>query len=85
MVSAISESFSMATYKYYLLGDTVPIRVSFNDKGHEMGAQVPNKAKGELVYDGTYLSRIENSYEVEEITAEDFDRRCSEVFSRKIS
>jgi len=42
------------TYQYFLLGDTVPVRVAFNAKGLRMGAEVPNREKGMLVQDATY-------------------------------
>ncbi len=60
------------TCQYFLLGDTVPVRVAFNAKGQRMGAEVPNREKGTLIQDATYLSRLEHSFEVEEITQEQF-------------
>ena len=66
-------------YKYYLLGDTVPVRVAFNDKGWKMGAEVPDRQRGELAQKATYLSRLERSFEVEEITKEQFNQYCEEI------
>ena len=64
------------TFKYYLLGESVPIRVTFNDLGHKIGAEVPDKNTGALLQKTTYLSRLEQSFEVIEMTADDFNRHC---------
>ena len=45
------------TYEYFLLGESVPVRVAFNEKGLKIGAEVPNREEGELVQDVTYLRR----------------------------
>lgn len=70
------------SYQYFLLGDTVPVRVAFNAKGQRMGAEVPNREKGLLVQDATYLNRLATSFEVEEITQEQF-RACAEAMLGK--
>jgi hypothetical protein len=72
------------TYQYFLLGDTVPVRVAFNAKGQRMGAEVPNRDKGTLVQDATYLSRLEHSFEVEEITPEQFRERAEAMLGRSL-
>lgn len=72
------------TYQYFLLGESVPVRVAFNDKGMKMGAEVPNHEKGELVQDATYLSRLERSFEVEEITEEQFREKAQSVLGRSL-
>lgn len=78
---ASEETYS---FKHYLLGDTVPVRVLFADSdGLRAGAMVPDERQGKLVVANTYLSRVEQSGEVEEITEEEFDRRCEEIYLRK--
>ncbi len=71
------------TYQYFLLGDTVPVRVAFNANGLKMGAEVPSREKGTLIQDATYLSRLEHSFEVEEITEEQFWQHCERIYARK--
>lgn len=72
------------TYQYFLLGDTVPVRVAFNAKGLRMGAEVPNREKGVLVQDATYLSRLATSFEVEEITQEQFRARAEAMLGKSL-
>lgn len=72
------------SYQYFLLGDTVPVRVAFNAKGLRMGAEVPNRAKGMLVQDATYLSRLATSFEVEEITQEQFRARAEAMLGKSL-
>lgn len=70
------------TYQYFLLGDTVPVRVVFNAKGQRMGAEVPNREKGTLIQDATYLSRLAYSFEVEEITQEQFREHAEAMLGK---
>ena len=70
------------TYQYFLLGDSVPVRVAFNAKGLHMGAEVPSREKGTLIQDATYLSRLANSFEVEEITEEQFRARAEAMLGK---
>ena len=72
------------TYQYFLLGESVPVRVAFNDKGMKMGAEVPNREKGELVQDATYLSRLERSFEVEKITEEQFRAKAESMLGKSL-
>lgn len=72
------------SYQYFLLGDTVPVRVAFNAKGQRMGAEVPNREKGMLVQDATYLSRLATSFEVEEITQEQFHERTEAMLGKSL-
>ncbi len=71
------------TYKYFILGNVRPIRVAFNDKGHKVGAQVPNEATQDLEWDTELLSRLEKSHEVEEINQEKFETMCADILSKK--
>ncbi len=74
------------TYKYYILGSAVPVRVVFTEhEGRPLkrGAQVPDTETQSLKYDGKYLSRIETSYEVEEIDEKRFSAACAEIYARK--
>ena len=67
-------------YRYYLLGSSVPIRAVFNDKGHRIGAEIPSREKRELIKDATYLSRLDHSMEVDEISQVDFEHHCKRVW-----
>ena len=71
-------------YQYFLLGESVPVRVAFNDKGLRKGAEVPNREKGELVQDATYLSRLVYSMEVEEITEEQFREKAETMLGKSL-
>lgn len=68
------------TYRYYLLGNTIPVRVACHETGLKMGAEVPSKEEKALVQDATYLSRLEHSFEVDEITEDQFAARCRSIF-----
>lgn len=66
-------------YKYYLLGETVPIRVSFNDAGHMFNAEFPDKAKGSIRSNTAYLTRVCFSDEVAQITEDQFVQLSSHL------
>ena len=70
------------TYRYYLLGETVPVRVAFNETGLKIGAEIPSRDKQTLIQDATYLSRLEHSFEVDEITEDQFAARCLTIYER---
>lgn len=72
------------TYEYFLLGESVPVRVAFNEKGLKIGAEVPNREKGELVQDATYLSRLERSFEVEKITEQQFREKAESMLGKSL-
>lgn len=72
------------TYEYFLLGESVPVRVAFNEKGLKMGAEVPNREKGQLVQDATYLSRLERSFEVEKITEQQFREKAESMLGKSL-
>jgi hypothetical protein len=73
----------MPRHEYYLLGDTVPIRVSFNKYGHRNGAEIPDRASGELRQDPTYLGRIMVSLEAEEISENEWRQRCEDIWAHQ--
>ena len=62
------------TYRYYWLGDAVPVRITFNDIG-PLEAEIPDRDRGELVRAMTYMSRIQHSMEVDEITEDEFNKK----------
>ena len=70
------------TYKYYLLGDSVPVRVAFDEDGLEMGAETPDRDSGQLIIKHTLLSRIAISPEVEEISRDAFDQLCEQFIKK---
>jgi hypothetical protein len=68
---------SVGRYEYFLLGSAVPIRVAYDRNGHKMGADVPDGKAGTLVKRASYLSVVETSPDIEEITQDEFDSRCA--------
>lgn len=72
------------TYEYFLLGESVPVRVAFNEKGLKIGAEVPNREKGELVQDVTYLRRLAYSMEVEKITEQQFREKAESMLGKSL-
>lgn len=70
-------------FRYFLLGNSVPIRAVFNDEGHRIGAEVPSREARMLDKDATYLSRLDHSMEVDEINQEDFERHCKRVWDTR--
>jgi len=66
-------------FNYFLLGERVPVRVSLDEHGLRMGAEVPDREQGRLVIKNTYLSRLDLSLEVEEISEQQFNQRCIEI------
>ncbi len=75
-----------AEYKYYLLGYTVPVRTTLGPSGiAEIDAFYPDKNTGKLERNIELVSRILDSDEVEEITKEDFEGRCAQIFAEKKS
>lgn len=69
-------------YKYYVLGDSVPVRVVFNKNGQKMDAEVPDRAMKGMAHKATYLSRLSNSFEVDEVSKEDFEAWCVRFLGR---
>lgn len=55
------------SYKYYVLGDTTPIRVAFNEAGHRISAEIPEKTGPDFKLDMTYLSKTVHSDDAEEV------------------
>jgi hypothetical protein len=64
------------TYKYFILGDTVPIRLEYDSLNRVTGAQIPdaNDPSG-FVWNHDYLMRIYQSGEVDEVDREVFDEK----------
>lgn len=69
-------------YKYYLLANT-PVRVTFNAQGLKLGAEAPDLETGELVLRMDLLSRVEVSPDVKEVGADEFQRACEALVSKK--
>lgn len=70
-------------YEYRLLGESVPIRITFDEQGLLRGAEVPDREKGCLVYNHMYLSRLELSDEVETLTEQQWEERCRTFYSKR--
>ncbi|HLS19918.1 MAG TPA: hypothetical protein VK090_08925 [Paracoccaceae bacterium] len=72
---------NVGRYEYFLLTSAVPIRVAYDQNGHKMGADVPDKEARALVKRASYLSVVETSPDIEEITQEEFKRRCARILN----
>lgn len=70
-------------FRYFLLGNSIPIRAVFNEKGHRIGADVPSREQRQLSKNATYLSRLDHSMEVDEISREDFELHCNRVWDAR--
>jgi hypothetical protein len=70
-------------YKYFLLGDTRPIRVLCTKRGSSRCAESPNPERGwVLTINNVLLGRLFWSDEVEEITKAQFVAMCNECLVR---
>ena len=64
-------------YKYYLLGNTRPVRVTCDESGRRHGAEAPEIFNGgRLAYNHALLGRLFSSSEVEDLTKEEFVELC---------
>ena len=70
------------TYRYFVLGSMVPVRVTLAAFGLKRGTERPDPKTGRLVFDHALLLRLEQSHEVEEIDETEFHRRCREIFEQ---
>jgi len=71
------------TFKYYLIDDTVPVRVSFDERGLKRGAEVPDAQRGALAIQHTMMSKIETYPWVTEIDRSQFDAACAAIYARR--
>jgi len=71
------------TYKYYILGGSRPVRVKLSCRGFEIGAETIDRTTGRFKRDHTLLSRLDLSWEVEEVDKERFEEFCKEFLQKK--
>jgi hypothetical protein len=71
------------TFKYYLIDDTLPVRVSFDEHGLKRGAEVPDAQHGSLVVRHTMMSKIETYPWITEIDRPQFDAACAAIYARR--
>jgi len=71
------------TYQYYILGETRPVRVTFDSDGLIMGAETIDPQTGRLKIGHMLLSRLNRSWEVEEIDQERFEELCRALCQKK--
>jgi hypothetical protein len=70
-------------YKYYLLGNVRPVRVTCNARGRACCTEAPDRAHGgALKIDHELWGRILASPEVETITKAEFVERCRRAVRR---
>lgn len=65
-----------ARYRYFTLGESNPVRVSYNAHGWKMGAEWVDPATGKLTFNNALLARLEQNWDADEINADEFDRLC---------
>jgi len=71
-------------YKYYLLNETTPARVTFNNQGLKIGAEAPDAATRTLVIRTTLLSKIETADDVDEIDRQTFETLCNALYAKSV-
>lgn len=71
------------TSKHYIIGNSIPVRIRYNEDGLRMGADVPDRASGELIKDATYISRVDTSFEVDDITEKVFVKCCKQFYANQ--
>lgn len=71
-------------YKYYLLGDYMPIRATVDPEYKiNVDAVRPSRETGKLEQHQELLHRIRVSDEIEEITAEEFEQHCKRIYAER--
>jgi hypothetical protein len=62
------------TYKYFILGYTVPVRLKYNALNQVTGAQIPDASEPSgFRWGHDYMTRLDRSEQVEEIDRDAFD------------
>jgi len=67
------------TYKYYVIGESKPVRLIYDSEGLRRGAESINIHTGQLEMDHMIFMRILKSWEVEEIDQTRFEELCDEL------
>jgi hypothetical protein len=71
-------------FKYFLLGEVTPVRVTYYEPGLVMCVEAPDpKNLGTLKINNDLLSRLEKSHEVEDITRSKFVELCAQGSLKK--
>lgn len=73
------------TYKYYVIGESNPVRVTFNNHGRKIGAARIDPETGDFKRDNTLMSRIETSPDVAEIDQMRFEELRKSLSQKKIT
>lgn len=71
------------SYKYFTLGTENPVRVKFNQAGHQINAEVPDPETQDLKIQTTLLSRLATSPDATEIDRDTFDQLCRDIYGQK--
>gem|GEM_PF-1139170 len=71
------------TYKYYIIEDFDPVRVTLSCRGFEIGAETIDPQTGLLKIDNTLLSRIDTGPYVEEVDQDRFEALCKTLCQKK--
>jgi hypothetical protein len=70
-------------YKYYLLGNVRPVRLTYNAKKLPIASEAPDPSDGgALKIDNELIGRIMSSPEVEDISRDEFVELCRRAASR---
>jgi hypothetical protein len=71
-------------YRYYSIGSSNPVRVVYDANGLKIRAETPDQSSGSLKINMLMLSRIEISYEAEEIDRDRFEALCAAIYAKKV-
>jgi hypothetical protein len=70
-------------YKYYVLGDVRPVRVTYNERGTNIFTEAPDPAGGGILKPAVLLVAIMKEEDVEGITKEQFVELCRQATFKK--
>jgi hypothetical protein len=68
-------------YAYFYNG-VWPIRAIYDEQGRLEGTETPNPETGEIELNMYWISKVreDRSGDIEEITAEEFERHCERIY-----
>jgi hypothetical protein len=72
------------TYKYFILGHTVPVRVKYDALNRYTGAQIPDASEPSgFRWAHNYMTRLEKSEEVDEVDQGVFDEKVKTFLANR--
>jgi len=71
------------SYRYYVIGQSNPVRIALDNDGLTIRVESLNHGTGQLQRSPELLRRIEQSWEVREITRGRFEALCTALMQKK--